>query len=384
MAVPPREALREALSVHPGDLKPLDALSLLDVEAMRLILLGASVVDWDKLAFKTRDEVDHFLRLCRFDPNAPADETWMRSIVSDAVAYLRETFRYRVADAVANPVELHDLFLFASGVKEPRHRKIACIVLKVCHVIHHIEGRDLYHRLPLAEESFGVMAEERVMHVCRQMMDAGFPILEASSSSKSRTSLITKLLQKSDTVAAQIYDRTRFRVVTEKPSDVAPVLHCLSQRLFPFNLVLPGQTQNTLVDFAELCRTTPAWAGLLGALQFGVDFTGDDSERPRRRKREPAARNEFSGHSYKVLNFVVDLPLRIEAQHLSPEVARATQARTVFCLVEIQIIDAATARTNEEGDNNHERYKHRQKLRVLRRLSRGLVVPRRDAPPKPS
>jgi uncharacterized protein (TIGR04552 family) len=49
----------------------------------------------------------------------------------------------------------------------------------------------------------------------------------------------------------------------------------------------------------------------------------------------------------------------------------------VFALVEFQVVDRATARANEEGDSSHERYKRRQLKRVLRRLSRGLVVPKR-------
>jgi uncharacterized protein (TIGR04552 family) len=381
MAATPSLTLREALAVGPADLKPLEVLELLDVEALRLILLGNSVVDWQQLAFRDRAQVDRFLRLCQFDPDAASDQAWMRAVIRDAVAYLRETFRYRVAEPVANPAEVHDLFLYASGVKEPRYRKIACIVLKVCHVIHHIEGRDLYHRLPLAEEAFGELAEERVMEVCRQMMDAGFPILEASSSAKSRTSLITKLLQKRETLAAQIYDRTRFRVVTRARDEILPVLHCLTQRLFPFNLVVPGQTENSLIDFHQLCDATPAWKPFLAELQFGLDFNRD--EKAEKAKKRRPGRNEFSGSTYRVLNFVVDLPLRIDERRVTPEVAKATRARTVFCLVEIQIIDAETASANEVGENSHERYKHRQRRRVLRRLSRGLVVPKKRERPTP-
>ena len=48
--------------------------------------------------------------------------------------------------------------------------------------------------------------------------------------------------------------------------------------------------------------------------------------------------------------------------------------------VEFQLVDRETAEENERGENSHERYKHRQRLQVLRRLSRGLVVPRKDAP----
>jgi uncharacterized protein (TIGR04552 family) len=52
--------------------------------------------------------------------------------------------------------------------------------------------------------------------------------------------------------------------------------------------------------------------------------------------------------------------------------------RIVFSLVEFQVVDAETARRNQAGDASHERYKKRQLKRVLRRLSRGLVVPKRN------
>ncbi len=357
----------------PRGLKRLDELVLADVEAMRLILLGSSVIDWRRLAFERRDEVDNFLRLCRFDPESPSDQAWMRGVVSDSVAYLRKTFRYRIAPIVADPPEIHDLFLYASGAGARQHRKMACIILKVCHVIHHIEGRDLFHRLPLAEEAFGEMAEERVMAVFEEMKRVGFPIQEASSSAKSRTSLVSKLLLKAETLAAKIYDRTRFRVVVDRREDVLPVLQGLTQRLFPFHLIVPGQTENSLIDFRDVCDTTAAWAPFLGDLQFGVDF----SHAPARKREHALARhNEVSGSTYKMLKFVVDLPLRIDDRFISPDIVAATRARTVGCLVEIQIVDAATARSNEQGENDHERYKRRQRVRVLRRLSRGLVTPR--------
>jgi uncharacterized protein (TIGR04552 family) len=351
------------------ELKRLNSLSLLDVEALRLILLGSSVIDWQRLAFTRRDEVDRFLRLCGFDPDSPPDQACMRGMLRDAAEYLRGAFRYRVAPEVSDPPEIHDLFLYASGACKPQFRRIACIILKVCHVIHHIEGRDLFHRLPLAEEAFGEMAEDRVVAVFREMKAAGFPIQEAHSSAKSRTSLITKLLQKAETLAAEIYDRNRFLVVVDERADVLPVLHWLTQRLFPFHLVVPGQTDNSLIDFREICDATPAWAPFLGSLQFGIDFSSDPG---RKRERDNAGRNESTGSTYKVLKFVVDMPLRIDDRLISPEIVAATRARIVHCLVEIQIVDAATARLNDEGENDHERYKRRQRLRVLRRLSRGL------------
>jgi uncharacterized protein (TIGR04552 family) len=363
----------------PNDLKRLDELSLLDVEALRLILLGSSVIDWQRLSFTCRDEVDQFLRLCQFDPDSAFDQAWMRGVLRDAVEYLRKTFRYRVPPPVADPPEIQDLFLYASGVREPQFRKIACVLLKVCHVIHHIEGRDLYHRLTLAEEVFGRMAEDRVMAVFREMKDDGFPIQEARSSVKSRRSVITKLLQRPETLAAEVYDRIRFHVVVSEPSDLMPVLHGLTQRLFPFHLVIPGQTDNSVIDFREICKATLEWTSFLSELQFGVDFLSGPG---RVRERDSAEHNESSGATYKALKFVVDLPLRIDDRLISPEILSATRARTVHSLVEIQIVDAATARINDKGENVHERYKRRQLRLVLRRLSRGLATQRtsKEAP----
>src|SRR4051794_28281488 len=128
-------------------------MGLKELERIRLILRGGSVIDWRRLHFKTRDEVDRFLKLCQLDAARVEDEAWMRQVLADSVEYLRKTFSYRVHAAVAHPDEIHDLFLYASGAKEPKkYRRIACIVLKVMHVIQHIEGRDLLFRLPVSEQ----------------------------------------------------------------------------------------------------------------------------------------------------------------------------------------------------------------------------------------
>ncbi|HXX30754.1 MAG TPA: TIGR04552 family protein, partial [Myxococcaceae bacterium] len=118
-------------------IRPVREMGLKELERVRLILRGGSVIDWRRLHFRTRDEVDRFLRLCCLDLSRSHDDAWARTVLGDAVEYLRRTFGYRVADAVARPHEVHDLFLFASGVKEPRLRRIACIVLKCMHVVQH-------------------------------------------------------------------------------------------------------------------------------------------------------------------------------------------------------------------------------------------------------
>jgi uncharacterized protein (TIGR04552 family) len=194
------------------------------------------------------------------------------------------------------------------------------------------------------------------------------PIVEFRGNLKGRTSLVTKLLAKKESVAAQVFDRVRYCIVTERPDQVAPVVWHLMQTLFPFNYAVPGQTQNNLVRFADLVASHPRNAEIARELQIPPDAERKDPALPR---------NEFSGKDYRILNFVVDLPVQID--DLLPALGPKADdlGRIVFSLVEFQVVDAATAKRNEEGDSSHERYKRRQLKRVLRRLSRGLVVPKR-------
>lgn len=344
-------------------------MGLRELERIRLILRGGSVIDWRRMHFKERDEVDRFLRLCQLDVSRPYDDAWARTVLADAVEYLRKTFDYRVADAVAQPEELHDLFLFASGAKgQPRYRRIACIVLKVMHVLQHIEGRDLLFRLSASEAELAELVTEKVLGVAREMEEQGLPVVEFAHSIKTRDSLITKLIAKKETVAAQVYDRTRFRVITRTRADLLPVLYFLTQRLFPFHLLVPGQTENTLLPFKGVLAEHPHFEQFIPQLHLDRDFED----------REDRSGNTFSGSSYRVLNFVVDLPLRMDAYLPPPDDdMRPRKGRIIYTLVEFQIVDEETAHRNELGDNAHESYKRRQKRRVLNRLSRGLVVPKR-------
>jgi uncharacterized protein (TIGR04552 family) len=348
--------------------RPVAEMEVGDLEALRLILRGGSVVDWRRLHFRSASEVDHFLRLNLYDLSDERDERRLRSVLAQAVDYLRSAFGYLVADAVAAPADLRDLFLLASGAAEPaRYRRIACVVLKCMHVVHHLEARELLFRTPVREADLAEKVDRRVMAEARRMVEAGFPILEFHGNVKTRGSLVTKLLAKKETVAAQVFDRVRYRVVTERQDQIAPVLHHLGRTLFPFNYAVPGQTQNTLVKFRAVVAKHPRAEDLIAQLQSPLDLEAGD---------EPKV-NEFSAKEYRVLNFVVDLPVRID-EFLPPEGGPAEDlGRVVFSLVEFQMMDAATSRANEQGESSHDRYKKRQLKKVLRRLSRGLVVPKR-------
>lgn len=349
--------------------RPLERLGVPELEQLRLLLRGGSVVDWMRLDFRHPSEVEDFLRLSLFDLEDARDERRLRAILGQAVDYLRHAFGYRVATPVAEPEDLRTLFLLASGVAEPRrYRRIACVVLKVMHVIHHLEARELLFRTAIREADLAERIHRRVLSEAERMKSLGLPVIEFAGSTKSRSSLITKLLAKKETVAAQVFDRVRYRIITETREQIAPVVHYLTRHLFPFNYAVPGQTQNNLIQFQDLLAEHPHGPEVAAEMQLPPDLE----------RRDPGAgRNAFSGKNYRALNFVVDVPVRID-DLISPLDPMGDElGRIVFSLVEFQVFDRETARRNEEGDSSHERYKRRQHQEVLRRLSRGLVVPRR-------
>jgi uncharacterized protein (TIGR04552 family) len=350
-----------------GELRPVEQMSVGELEEIRLILRGGSVIDWRRLYFSTPAEVDRFLRLNLFDLRDAQDERRLRTILAQAVEYLRRALGYRVTDAVAHPADLRDLFLYASGTKEPRrHRRIACVVLKCMHVVHHLEARELLFRTPVREADLAERVDRRVTAEAQRMRELGFPIVEFHGSVKSRGSLVTKLIVKRESVAAQIFDRVRYRIVTETPEQIAPVVLHLAQTLFPFNWAVPGQTQNSLVRFREILGSRPDAHRIVAELQAPLDAEVGAGKPP----------NEFSGADFRMLNFVVDVPVRID-DILPAGAPTEDLGRIVFSLVEFQVLDAETARRNAKGEASHERYKRRQLRQVLRRLSRGLVVPKK-------
>jgi uncharacterized protein (TIGR04552 family) len=327
-------------------LSAVSELTLADIDAVRLLLRGDSVIDWHRLNYADHAEVDRFLRLNEFDPESDEEMTRLEDVRSDAVEYLSRAFAMAIPDEVAADLPARDLFLVASS--HGPHQKWACVVLKVMHIIHHINGRGALLTLSVSDEIIFREIELKVMQVVEQLRAAGAPLSEWEWSRKPRDSQITKLLAKRSTLAANIYDKLRFRLIVPTPDDLVPMIATLTRQLIPFNYVVPGESVNQLVDLHQISMerlhangTTP-------------------SENPY---------NEFSGPEYRIINFVADLPLRVERMVPRAELP-PDDAHVVFVLTEFQIADKATALRNESGASSHEAYKSRQNERVRMRLFR--------------
>ena len=352
-----------------GQLKRLDELSLHEVESVRLILRGDSVIDWHRLNLATAAEARAVLVAHEFNPDDQAHRSRLESIKNEAISYLRRQFDFPIPSPVAS-ARTEDLLLLASG---KGHRQLcACTILKAMHIIHHLDGRELLFSLPMSDQDVFHLVEEKVYRVIGGMLSAGFPIVEFVGGRKNKDSLYTKLLSKTDSSASQIYDKLRFRIVTRSADDILPTLLYLTERLFPFSLVVANESINTIFHFKTYCQRHPHLRVMVKDFQTGIDdaFTPSD--------------NRFSGQSYRVIHFVVDLPVRLPAQtmEMAPPAAWSL-GPIVFVLCEFQILDRETEASNELGDASHERYKDRQRAAVKRRLKIG-VRPLNAPPSNPS
>jgi uncharacterized protein (TIGR04552 family) len=341
-----------------GRLKHLDELTLADLETIRLILRGDSIIDWHKLHLETETQARAFLASNEFLLDDPADRERLEIIQAESIAYLRRNFDLAIPKPVEN-ARIEELLLLAAG---KGHRQVcACTVLKAMHIIHHLDARELQFMLPMSSQELFQLVEEKVYRIIGGMLASGLPIIELIGGRKNKDSLYTKLLSKQETTAAAIYDKIRFRIVTRSVDDLLPVLLHLTQRLFAYNYVIPGQSINTIFHFRSFCEARPHLQGFLGKFQGRVDDQLTPSD------------NRFSADSYRIMHFVVDVPIRLPAGLIerAPENAWSL-GPVIFMLCEFQLVDRDTEASNELGDASHSRYKERQRLAVMRRLKLGM------------
>src|SRR5436190_5362175 len=220
-------------------LKALDEFTLADLESVRLVLRGDSVIDWHRLNLQDDDEIHEFLLAQEFHPEEAADRARMNAIKAEAISYLRRHFEYPIPKPVEQ-ASIEELFSLSAG--RGHRQTCACTILKCMHIIHHLDGRELLFMLPMSDQEIFHLVEEKVYRVIGSMLAEGFPITEFVGGRKNKDSLYTKLLSKREAVSAQIYDKLRFRIVTREKSDIFPIVQYLQKKLFPFNYVIPGQS----------------------------------------------------------------------------------------------------------------------------------------------
>lgn len=330
--------------------RPLTEVSLQDLHEIKLLLRSESVIDWHRLYIDDESQARRLFQLCGLDVDSEADQRRLDELRTEAANYISTCLKLRLDDFVNNHAPVESLPMLAS--KEGKYQRNACTLLKVMHIIHHLNARELRTVLPIPDSELFAEVESSVVLMFDELRAAGVPVVEFSWSRKTRESQVTKLLVKRETSAARIFDRLRFRVIVENREDLGPTLHVMLHRCIPFNYVAPGQTVNNLVETSQLQSIT----------------SNGNEEAP---ESDPTDTNEFSSQKFQVLNFIADLPVRVDTLLEAHGIeSHDDKGRVVFILAEFQVLDRATAKRNEQGESAHELYKQRQHGRVRERLLR--------------
>lgn len=351
------EMLRRAEPVS-----PLEQIDLQDANELRLLLRGESVVDWHRLDLETEADARRLLALNAFNWDDAGDRRRIEALRSHAVDYLQRVLNFYLDEEVAHAAAFIELPLMASGKGTHKQQRGACVLLKVMHILHHLDARELRTRLALADTELFESVEQSVLQIFDQLRSSGAPVVEFQWSRKTRESLLTKMLVKRETSAARVFDRLRFRLIVKRREDLVPTLRTMLRKLIPFNYVVPGQTVNSLIDLRDLA---------IGPSRLTTD------------EGRHAETNEFSGANFRVINFIADLPVRVDrltrdGPYRQDQLGEDDRGDMVFVLAEFQLIDAETARANEQGESSHQAYKTRQHSRVRERMLRVTSEPRAD------
>lgn len=350
--------LRERRPRH-AKYRPLSRFGLFDLELSRLVLLGGSVLDWQRLVLP-RAEISAYLASSGLELSESADLAMVERIRDEAVLYLRETMRFPVPGPVrhAGLVELLEM----AADETNRHRSMcACTLLKVMHVLNYFDATEARKALSITEHDLFRAAERRIYRTVSTMMAEGLPVVEFSGGRKKRHSMLTKLMSKSSPSSAQLFDRLRFRIITSSIEDVLPVIDYLGRNLFPFNYIVAGESYDTLMGFRDYCATVPRLARLTSSLQ------------PLSTEGREGGNNRHSSKDFKIIHWIADMPMRVldfetafEGDGTDPVPRPLVYVRTEF-----QLLDRRSHRDNEQGEAAHEAYKARQREAVAVRLKTG-------------
>lgn len=339
--------------------RSLDNFKLFDLDIVRLSLTNENILDWTRLNLTDKDAE----KLCRnhcLDLNNPSDIALIDRIRDESIAYLQDEYEFPMPGPIRKG-SLFELFRIASNTNI-RHRQFcACTLLKAMHIINHFDAGEARQALTITDQQLFQKAEARIYQTISRMMADRLPVVEFMGGRKQRASMVTKLLSKTDPLAAQLFDKIRFRVVTATKDDVLPAINFLSRNLFPFNYILSGESYNTLFPFASYVHGHTHLRGL-----------SDQQSGPNSLENGlyPMIQNAHSSPKYQVVHWVADMPVRIEnfKNAFITDGVNPVPRPVIYVRAEIQILDRKTHRINERGHAAHTKYKARQKESVLEKL----------------
>lgn len=322
------------------------------IDAIGLILYGNSVIDFVRLNFKSDDEIENFLKLNNFVLTEPWAYRRIYHIYHDALNYLR-SLDIEIPQEFRELSDIKDLFRYASYLKGSKIlSKVSCSILKVMHIIHHLESRELMYRTSISIERLFSACEEKVSKAISELNRSGVSIFHYSTSRDNIFDRITKLTARKEIIAAQMFEKASFNIVTEKKEDVITILRYLVNHVFPFNYVVPGYTSHNYIDLLSALKGADQYSQKIDIYQFARDIPQSNSQIDR-------------------IYIKVDIPLDIRTLGIDIDDETAEKLGfTIFALTEFTITDIASYKKMEESSQNQQNQRLLLKREAISRITK--------------
>lgn len=340
------------------------------------ILGERSVVDLPKLSLNSREEAINFIYTYGYDLSNYKDSEVLWRNHRAAVEILEEEILdvdEELPGQVRNREELKDIasLLVIASIKDGgKLQKYACAILRVMHLITHLEN-DLF-------SSFTDDIQYQILrpiqeHIFKGDQDATFlgdnqeiPLVHFNVKPFKQTrSAVVKLLSRKRALAMTLLDRVGLRFVTENVFDIFRIIkYLIDHHLVSFPHVISSESKNMICPINVFLEASESLVqGKGGELDMTV-FDKNLQEKIERWQSEGNSfevQNEYSSNEFKFLKFISRRFLRID---------RGSQKEPLnfFYPFEIQIVDRETFENNTSGGANHAAYKERQRRAARRRV----------------
>lgn len=358
------------------------------------IARGVSVIDLGALALRNLRDARQFAREYGYDVEQPGVPDYLRRTRREALDFVREQFLRpeqwallppELSDDASDPLQLLVQASQHAHRFEPT-RLWACTLLKVMHGLFYIDNNlKLRHFSTIRQQVFAGLDEVIRGEGERQYLTDGricLPLVHVDRKrNKGRHSILLKLLQKPEYVAADIHDHLGVRLTLNTRMECLLALDLLRRaHLVTLTNLEISRTRNTLVDLlaakevftrhrAEIDRSIGYPETLLRQM---------DQELAAAAQRQTQRDNPHSAADFQSLQLTARKMIHLPAAALGrqPESAEDPNERLInsggdvsfFFAYEIQLQDAASFEQSQQGAASHEAYKRRQIQTARRRV----------------
>ncbi|NQZ01048.1 MAG: TIGR04552 family protein [Bdellovibrionales bacterium] len=349
-------------------------------KTLEALIGGYNSLDAEDLNISDLEEAYAFMRAYGFDPDNEGQmrDLWrfhMRAVTFIQTELLEEGEEF--PDSLSDPNQLKDLaylliYASTSDRRENSMQRWACSVLKVIHVLVHLD-KDLFnHYSHQIQDQILAPYKKAIYQDPTLGTYLGSPGSNGSISLKkydtkpfkTSKSSITKLLAKPDEVAFFLLDKMGVRFVTKSLFETFGVLRFLVQNnMVSVPHIVTDQSNNTLYPlnlFLEVCESITKEQDLDPSEMDAL--LADKLEREASRATYRKKLNRFSSQDYRFIKFITRSLIRI------PMGEGESNPFSFFYPYEVQIVDYETYLQNLSGGASHDEYKKRQKRKARMRV----------------